>query len=431
MKQKSVLFSLVFVLIFAVSFGATASAESVTLRFVSLAWQEQSVAVNRAIVDTWNAQNPDVQVEYVQGTWGSIHDYMVTSFETRDVPDIFHYEASAIIDFAARGYLTDLAAYIDEEMTDDIFEGAWLTVTDEDDSIWGIPFLWESLIILYNKDILDEAGIELPTIENPWTWGDIQAVAAELTVDKDGDGQIDQWGAAIPLRSPVNRILNLTLGFGGGYVVEEDGRHVIRVGDAETELLSIIMNMMYVDQTAFPGAVGLSGTQVLPAFYEGDYALIPGIGVWARQQIVQNAPENFNWGVLPPVKAQTQHQGSNTQTLSIPTDARHKEEAMRFIEFFLSTENMAQLAQGDWLFPTRQSSLELPEFQTEEAGWNVATESVQYLTMGPWQGVLGFAEWKDRVATPVLQELFANQISIEEAAQRLEEEGNRILRRYQ
>ena len=51
--------------------------------------------------------------------------------------------------------------------------------------------------------------------------------------------------------------------------------------------------------------------------------------------------------------------------------------------------------------------------------------------MGPWQDVPGFAEWKDRVATPVLQELFANQITIEEAARRLEEEGNRILQRYQ
>lgn len=430
MSRKSVLLSVVLVVVLLASVVALGNAQPVSLRFVSLAWQEQSVAANISIVDEWNRQNPDVQVEYVQGTWGAIHDYMVTSFETRDVPDIFHYEASAIGDFAQRGYLTDLSSYIEPEMKNDIFEGAWLTVTDEDGAIHGIPFLWESLIVLYNEELLAEENIELPTNENPWTWDDIREVARKLTKDTNGDGQVDQWGAAIPLRAPVNRILNLTLGFGSGYIQEENGRHVIKVGDAEKKLLSTIMDMIYVDKTSFPGAVGLSGTAVLPAFYEGDYALIPGIGVWARQQISENAPANFKWGVLPPVKGETQHQGSNTQTLSIPRDSKHTAEAVEFIKFFLAMENMARLAQGDWMFPTRQSALELPEFQTEEAGWKVSTESVQYLTMGPWQGVLGFAEWKDRVATPVLQELFANQISIEQAAKRLEDEGNRILSRY-
>ena len=73
----------------------------------------------------------------------------------------------------------------------------------------------------------------------------------------------------------------------------------------------------------------------------------------------------------------------------------------------------------------------MPEFQTEEAGWKVSSETVQYLIMGPWQDSPAYAEWKDRVATPVMQELFNNQITVEEAARRMEEEGQRILRRYQ
>ena len=30
------------------------------------------------------------------------HDYLITSFETGDVPDVFHYESSVIIDYAMR-----------------------------------------------------------------------------------------------------------------------------------------------------------------------------------------------------------------------------------------------------------------------------------------------------------------------------------------
>src|SRR5690606_2683199 len=142
-----------------------------------------------------------------------------------------------------------------------------------------------------------------------------------------------------------------------------NGKHEIEVGEAEKALLQIIMDMIYVDQTAYPGAVGLSGTAVLPAFYEGDYALIPGIGVWARQQIVENAPADFRWRVLPPIKGVSQHQGTNPQTLSIPKDSEYAKEDMEFIKFFLSKENMAKLASGDWMFPTRESALALTEFQ--------------------------------------------------------------------
>ena len=42
------------------------------------------------------------------------------------------------------------------------------------------------------------------------------------------------------------------------------------------------MDMIHEDRSAHPGA-RLSGQAVLHAFYEGDYALIPMIGVWARQ----------------------------------------------------------------------------------------------------------------------------------------------------
>jgi len=82
------------------------------------------LAANHAIVEAWNAGHPESPVEYVQGTWSSIHDYLITGFETNEVPDIFHYESSIIVDFAIRGYLTDLAPMISAEMQQDILESA-------------------------------------------------------------------------------------------------------------------------------------------------------------------------------------------------------------------------------------------------------------------------------------------------------------------
>jgi multiple sugar transport system substrate-binding protein len=403
---------------------------TVNLRFVSLAWQPQAIDAVVDVVAAWNAQNPNIQVEYQQVDWGSIHDYLVTSFETRSVPDLFHYESGPVRDFGARGYLTELSGVVSDDLRNDVAAGAWQTVTDEAGNVWGVPFLWESLIVLYNRDLFEEAGVEAPTIEDPWTWDQMREAAAALTLDRNGDGTIDQYGAAFGLRSPVNRVLNLALGFGGEFFYRTaDGQWEVRVGDAEKEILQIIVDMMYVDMTASQDGVGLSGPELFPGFFEGKYAMLPGIGVWARQQIVEAGPEGFDWGVLPPLMGETQAQGSATQTISIPAASPHQAEAAQFLEFLLDTQNMASLAQGDWLFPTRQSSFDLPEFQTPEAGWDVATESARYLTLAPFQMVPNYAEFRSRVGTPTLQELFANRITVDQAAQQLETEGTRTIRR--
>lgn len=401
------------------------------LRFVSLAWQEQALAANRAIVAEWNSAHSDVPVEYVQGTWNSVHDYLITGFETADVPDVFHYESSVIVDFSLRGFLTDLAPMIEPEMKNDILDVAWASVTRPGGEITGVPFLMESLIGIYNKDLFERSGIEPPTFEKPWTWSDLRAAAIRLTTDTSGDGSVDRWGAAIGLRNSANIIMNLSIGFGGSFFQKEDGRYVVRVGPGERELLSTVYDMLYKDRSTAPSSIGQSGPAMIPGLFSGRYAMLIGIGAWSRQQLAENAPRHFRWGIIPPLKALTQNAGTSTQTLSIPKASKHQAEAMQFIRFMLSRKNMARLALADWMLPARKSCLESPEFNSAENGWDVTTASARFLSTGTWLGAPGYVEWKSRVANPILQEFFSNRLGLDEAARRIEEESNIVLSRYQ
>jgi len=401
------------------------------LRFVSLAWQEQTLVANRAIVSEWNAAHPEMPVEYVQSTWSSVHDYLITSFETGDVPDVFQYESSVIVDFAMRGFLTDLGPMIEQEMKEDIADVAWASVTRPDGMVSGVPLVIESFIVLYNKDLFNKAGIQPPTFEKPWSWADLRAAAIRLTADTTGDGAVDRWGVAIGLRNSGNIVMNLSIGFGGSFFRMEGRKYVVRVGPEERELLSTLHDMLYVDRSTAPSSVGQSGPAMMPGFFQGKYAIMIGIGAWARQQLVENAPAGFRWGVLPPLKARTQNSGLSTETLSIPAASRQKAAAMSFIRFMLNSENMARLAQSDYMLPARKSCLTRPEFNTAAYGWDVTTASAKFLSSGPWLGAPGYVEWKSRVANPLLQEFFSNRLSLDEAAKRIEEEGNIVLSRYQ
>ncbi|WP_019588538.1 ABC transporter substrate-binding protein [Deinococcus apachensis] len=402
----------------------------VKIRFVSLAWQTQAIAATKEVINSCDAKNAGYQVEYQQVSWDAIQDYLTTSFEAKNVPDVFHYESTPVMEFATRGYLTDLSKMIPAEMKADIAKGAWATVTNDAGGVYAVPFLWESLITLYNKDLFKQAGIRPPTVAKPWTWEEFQKASKALTKDKNGDGTIDQYGSAFGLRSPTNRILNLSLGFGGDYFYKSGNKYVVRVGEKEKALLRILLNMHYTDKSASPDGLTAQSPELFNGFFSGKYAMLPGIGVWARQTIAESGPKGFNWGVLPPIKATSQEQGSATQTLSIPTASTHKKEAMQFITCFVNRVNNGKLAAGDWLFPTRTSSLRGTPFQSEANGWKTATESAKYLTMAPFQQVNGFTEVRTKVLTPTFQQLLANRISLDDAVRQIEQQGNEILSRY-
>lgn len=70
------------------------------------------------------------------------------------------------------------------------------------------------------------------------------------------------------------------------------------------------------------------------------------------------------------------------------------------------------------------------EFQDMHSGWDVVCSAVSTLSVGSWLGAPGYEEWKSRVANPILQELFAGRLSVDEAARRIEHESNIVLSRY-
>jgi multiple sugar transport system substrate-binding protein len=404
------------------------SGEPVKLDFLSLAWQEESVAANKALVDEWNKANPGIQVTYVQGSWDNVNDQLVTQFAGGTAPDVIHNDSPALAGFAADGYLLDLKDKVPAELKSDIPQAAWDTTTFDDgkgaQGVYGVPFLQESQVIIANKKLLDASGARVPTADNPWTWDEFSQAAKKMT--KSGG-----FGVAWPMKSPVNKTLNLALTYGGKFFeTGPDGKTKVKVGPEERQVLQRIHDQLWKDKSADPGALGQGTADPLPAFFQGKFAMLPA-GVFLRAQVVEQAPEGFEWVTLPAPKGTTTEQGAVSQTLSVAQDSENPDAALKFISFFLNGKNQARLAKGDWLVPTSQAAAADPSMTTKENGWDVATASAKTLVVAPFLKVKGFDEWKSKVATPVLQQYFADKISLDEAAGKLVTEGNQVLERYE
>lgn len=382
--------------------GSGDSTEKVTLKFQSLAFQKTTVAATKKIVADWNAANPNIQVEYVQGSWDSVHDQLVTQFQGGTAPDIIHDESADITGFINQGYLADLSPYLSQETKDAVSQGVWDTVSS-DGKVYAAPTLLQSYVVFANSALLKQAGIT--ATGDSLSWDDLAADAKKLTASgKYGLG----WG----LKSPTATVLNLGMNFDAQFF-EGTGRDAkAKIGDPELEVPKRIHEMAYTDKSIDPTSLTQSSSDVLPGFYAGKYAMIVG-GNFAAQQILEEAPKGFQWEVLPPLKGTSTKQAANPQTLSVPAEGKHIKQAAQFIDYYMKAENLAAVGQGDWLIPTTQGARDAIQKATGgKNGWEQTLASGNDLTKAPFQSVENYPKWKDQIATPALQEYLANKTDL-------------------
>ncbi|MEV5789649.1 MULTISPECIES: ABC transporter substrate-binding protein [unclassified Streptomyces] len=396
----------------------------ITLRFQSLAWQQDSVTANKELVKEWNATHPGIKVEYVQGSWDSVHDQLLTSFEGGEAPDIIHDASDDLADFAYGGYLADLRGLLPARLKSGIPQRSWEAATFGD-GVYGVPFLQEPRVLVANSRLLKASGVRVPTPDRPWSWDEFRSVARKLT----GKGA---YGVAWPLKEPVSATLNLSLSTGGRLFHRgADGKVTVRFGDADAVVPRTVRDQVATDHSASGTTLGMGGSDTLPGFFGGKYAMVP-LGFSYRQQIAQQAPKGFDWQVLPaPAGADGLTQGVSPQTLSIAEDSPHKKEAAAFLDFLLRPKNMVRLALGDWMLPTGTQALRDPALHTAKDDWATGTALADRLRPAPAQSVRGYPEWKDKVATPAFQEYYSGAIGLRELRERLERDGNLVLARYQ
>ena len=67
-----------------------------------------------------------------------------------------------------------------------------LAVNEYEGGVYGLPWIAQPVVVYYNTDLFDAAGVEYP--EAGWTWDDFVEKAKALTIDTDEDGTTDQWG---------------------------------------------------------------------------------------------------------------------------------------------------------------------------------------------------------------------------------------------
>jgi len=160
------------------------------------------------IAREFEAKNPDIKVSMEYLGYDNVHDKIVTGMAAK--PPAYDAAMIDVIwpdEFIKAGYLLDVTSRITPEMKSDIFPAAWNGVT-RNGKVYGMPWLMDVKYFMYNKDLLQKAGITAPPktweelvdqakiikqkglVEFPidWSWNQKEGVVCDFTVLLYGNG---------------------------------------------------------------------------------------------------------------------------------------------------------------------------------------------------------------------------------------------------
>ncbi len=370
--------------------GAPAGGAPVEVSF--MAWgAPEELAVWQKIVDNFEAANPNIKVNVEVSDWESYWEKLKTLLAASTPPDVFAMDAPLYLDYQSRGTLQNLQPYIDQnpDLLKDVYP-ITLEAYKTPDGYFGLPRDFQTIVMFYNKDMFDAAGVPYP--QAGWTWDDLRETAKKLTKDKDGDGKIDQYGFSTDLWDMETGWSEAIWSYGGDIINTDHTKTLIGEPKAR-EAWQLFDDMTWKDKS-MPDST-TTQQYGLDLFQAGIAAMIP-IGHWA---IPGYATANFKWDVAPmPTGPAGQATSVNSAGFVIAKDSKHPDEAWKFIEYVLSPAGQTALAELGLAIPVLKSVAESPVFleqKTADINQQMFLDSLAFAHMKPV--FKGYDEWSAAV----------------------------------
>lgn len=369
-------------------------------------------AAYEALVTGFQEAHPEITIE-LQHTPGQ-GDYrtkLAADYAAGIPPDIALLNHRRMGTFAANGQLEPLTPYMDasEVISTDDFYPIAIDAFRWQENLYCIPQNVSSLVVYYNTDLFDAAGVAYP--EDDWTWDDFITTAKALTQDTDADGVVDQYG----LGGEVSIFRTVP------FVVQNQGVVVDNV-DNPTRLtlnrqVSLEALQWIVDWRLVHGIVPDREEE---AAMDSESRFIGGTTAMflnsRRGTSTYREITAFNWDVAPLPTGVTKASLLHSDGFCMSAQTENKDAAWAFIEYSNSVEGQTILAGTGRTVPSLMEVAESPAFLTTElkpAHNQVFLDVIPVLTRVPT--IAGWEEIES-IATEEFERAFYGDISVEQAA---------------
>ncbi|MEU4659843.1 sugar ABC transporter substrate-binding protein [Streptomyces sp. NPDC023723] len=251
---------------------------------------------------------------------------------SKSLPDIVQFDASEMPTFADAGGLVDLKSL--GLSTQDIPEGI-VNFGSYKGTYYGAARSVNTLALFYNKDLLDEAGVEVPR-----TWDEMRAAAKKLTQGK-------RYGLALSAGGAEDGVFQFMpfMWSNGGDESELDSPQVAEALDYWKALLA--------DGSLSKSTVNWTQADVNDQFMAGNAAMMIN-GPWQVETL--NTDKSLQWEIaqIPVPKAGDDSVGPlGGAILTVPNtgDEQREKTAGKIVACLSSQQEQLTYALNSWMVP--------------------------------------------------------------------------------
>ena len=158
---------------------APVSTEPVTIEYFNFTAGADHEADLQAIIDGFRAENPTITIKAQNAPYDEYFTSLKTRMAGNTAPDTFELNYENFVSFAASGALLDLEASAPGTVDKTVYFPKAYDAFNYEGVQLGVPESFSVVVLIYNKDLFDKAGVDYPTAD--WTWADESAAATKLT----------------------------------------------------------------------------------------------------------------------------------------------------------------------------------------------------------------------------------------------------------
>lgn len=342
--------------------------------------------INR-YAEQFEAANPGININPVySGSYTQTTQTIQTEIAGGGAgPDVAVMLSTDLLSFTEDGSIIPVQDYIDQledpaALVDDIFPALLLNSTDEEGTIWALPFQRSTPILYYNVDMLAEAGFDAPPKNNE----ELLSIAEALTAD---DGS--RWGLLVPFAGgfPIWMFQSFAIGYGQNIgtndptVAVMDNPQVLEALDFATKL-----------GTEYGvGPLGGSVWGDTPTAFIGGQAAMIYHTSGSLTNILNNAPFEVGVAPLPSGPAGEDGTGYGTPTgggnlylfnpIDSPRSPEELDAAWKWIQYLASPEIQSDWGAATGYIAARQSAWELDPLASlaaEKPQYGIAREQLAF-----------------------------------------------------
>jgi len=316
------------------------------------------LAAYQKLVDSFKQSHPEIQVELIQIPGQSEYrNRLAADIAAGNPADVVLINYRRYAGFANAGALEPLGAYLEKStlIKESDFYPEAINPYKWKGELMCIPQNISSLVVYYNKDLFNQAGIPHPA--RGWTWNDFLSTAQALTKDLDNDGANDQFGVGI--EASLIRLAPFVWQAGGGIVDKETAPTTLILSTSEAVTAAEFFFGLQTNFHVVPNAEQEASEDSESRFINGRLAMF-----FNSRRGVPTYRESaaFDWDVAPLPQNEIQASILHADAYCLPSASKNKDAAWAFIEYANSVEGQTIVAGTGRTVPSLVSVANSPAF---------------------------------------------------------------------